>query len=60
MWIKTSDRLPEEFVTVLFYIPDAHYALQGYRVGNKWVAYQWCEKYTGVTHWMPGPELPTE
>lgn len=60
-WIKTSDKMPPEFVSILCLIPDQGdyiaVAVWEQKVG-------WYEDYNGfiiddpVTHWMPLPEPP--
>jgi hypothetical protein len=57
-WIKCSDRLPPEDLSVLIYC--SPYILMDKRTnpkdGNIWA----CTNKEDVTHWMPLPEAPHE
>lgn len=64
-WIPVGERLPEEYISVLAYIPGCHpleapAVKEAHRVGNRWDAR--CAFYTldEVTHWKPMPEPPKE
>lgn len=66
-WINVNDRLPEEYVNVLLYVPNdtptvgylgkdrEFYAMYNNLYDyEEYVKIKWVE----VTHWMPLPELP--
>lgn len=64
-WIPCSERLPEEIVQCLVFIPSFIYescnyqggAEFGFYVGNEWRVPS-CFPVGKVTHWMPLPEPP--
>lgn len=63
-WISVKERLPEQFVSVLVYMPDEFpwpTVHQGHlRPDGKWnAAHNLCTP-DEVTHWMPLPEPPKE
>lgn len=62
-WIPATERLPEEFVSVLVHIPGESplpTVKETYLAGRQW--YTRFDIYTSeeVTHWMPLPEPPKE
>ena len=62
-WIPVSERLPICGDTVICF-GDNGIEIADFVVGDKWSALPWFftdgEQETGVTHWMPLPELPKE
>ena len=62
-WISVTERLPEEFVSVLICIPsDAPLPTvkEAYWANGSWGAKMWIYSANEVTHWMPLPEPPKE
>ena len=62
-WIPVSERLPDEFVSVLVCIPsDAPLPTvrEAYWANGSWGAKMWIYSADEVTHWMPLPEPPKE
>ena len=60
-WIPVTERLPEEFVSVLVYIPsDSPFQTvrEAYFVNGSWGAKMWIYGADEITHWMPLPEPP--
>lgn len=62
-WIPVTERLPEEFVSVLVHIPS--YApmptvREAYHVDDCWVTKIVIFHDDDITHWMPLPEPPKE
>lgn len=61
-WIPVSERLPENFVSVLGYMTDAGEfppVRECYTVGNAFYFPALCDRHP-VSHWMPLPEPPKE
>lgn len=60
-WISVNDRLPEDISTCLA-LNYNHHVLGFYWKGKGWFETSIADKnkLTGVTHWMPLPELPKE
>lgn len=59
-WIPVTERLPENFISVLGYMPDAvpfPPVRECYTVGNEFYFPALHEVHV-VTHWMPLPERP--
>lgn len=63
-WIRTKNRLPEVFVSVLVYMPMDNILPQVYegylRPDGKWYAASFERESDEITHWMPMPEPPEE
>ena len=64
-WISVKDKLPEQYITVLFACKrlDCNEpfvdVLQGYlSERNTWVSYLWNEIHDEVTHWTPNRKPP--
>jgi hypothetical protein len=65
-WISAKDRLPQEFVNVLCFIPDQYIFMGSLRPHEDVGESKWEEQHYGypshaldaVTHWMPLPEPP--
>lgn len=59
-WIPVSERLPENFQTVLVYIgrcPDSWWAY----IATQYIEGRFhCNQHDLVTHWMPLPEPPKD
>ena len=63
-WISVDERLPEQFVSVLVYMPDEYpcpTVHEGYlRPDGKWDAAHYTRTPDEVTHWANMPEPPKE
>ena len=63
-WISVDERLPEQFVSVLVYMPDEYpcpTVHEGYlRPDGKWDAEHYTRTPDEVTHWANMPEPPKE
>ena len=63
-WISVKERLPQEFVSVLVYMPEERplpTVHEGYVTNQgKWYAHFFEREPFEVTHWMPLPEPPNE
>ena len=62
-WIPTHKQLPEEYVSVLVYIPSESplpQVKEAYLANRCWVTKMWFYREHGITHWMPMPEGPKE
>lgn len=62
-WIPVTERLPEEFVSVLVYIPSytpMPTVREAYHVDDCWATKIVIFHDDDVTHWMPLPEPPKE
>ena len=64
-WIPVSERLPEDYVSVLVFSGMEPFVAWHGSETPRWVTgpgkYVFCnEKYKHVTHWMPLPEPPEE
>ena len=64
-WISVEDMMPEEFVSVLVYMPGENplpTVHEGYFVkdANKWYSNFFDRSLDEVTYWMPMPEPPEE
>lgn len=61
-WISVEERLPEQFVVVLVYMPDEYHwptVHEGYlRPDGKWDAAHYTRTPDEVTHWANMPEPP--
>ena len=61
-WIPVTERLPQNFISVLGYMTDAGEfppVRECYTVGNAFFFPALCDKHP-VSHWMPLPEPPKE
>ena len=63
MWIKTSERLPEDLDNVDLLINAQRRLTDCTYINNSFYTHQckdnyWTEIKNNVTHWMPVPELP--
>lgn len=61
-WIRTSERLPDPYVSVIFVHADFPQVKLGW-AGEKGEWYEGAMRFEGhdarkVTHWMPLPKLP--
>lgn len=63
-WISVKDRLPEQFVSVIVYMPNEKpfpTVHEGYLADNgKWYSAHCMRGIKEITHWMPLPEPPKE
>ena len=62
-WISVTERLPQNFVSVLAYIPCEHplpTVKEAYLADGSWVTRTSLFFTKEVTHWMPLPNPPTE
>ena len=62
-WIPVSERLPENFISVLVHIPDMNpcpAVMEAYRFDDGWVTKMAAFDINCATHWMPMPEPPKE
>jgi hypothetical protein len=62
-WIPVSERLPEEFISVLVHIPEMNPCppvMEAYRIGDGWVTKMAAFDINCATHWMPLPEPSAE
>lgn len=62
-WISVSERLPEEFVSVLVCIPSENplpTVKEAYLANGAWATKMAIFFMEEVTHWMPMPEPPKE
>ena len=62
-WIPVTERLPQEFVSVLVCIPCEHpfpTVKEAYLTNDYWVTKTSIFSDKDVTHWMPLPEPPKE
>ena len=62
-WISVSERLPENFISVLVHIPDmnpCHAVMEAYRFDDGLVTKMAAFDINCATHWMPIPEPPKE
>ena len=60
-WIPTSLGMPEEFVSVLVYIPSEApmpVVKEAYFANGSWSTKMWIHPASEVTYWMPMPEPP--
>lgn len=62
-WIPVTERLPEDKMVVLAYVPDDEYALVQFdKKYSEWIVCFTSENISYrseyVTHWMPLPEPP--
>ena len=60
-WIPVSERLPQEFISVLVHIPEMNpcpTVMEAYRFGDGWVTKMAVFDINCATHWMPLPEPP--
>lgn len=61
-WISVNTMLPEPFISVLLYMPDAApfpTVHEGYYANSSFYTSVFCEG-SKVTHWMPMPEVPKD
>jgi hypothetical protein len=60
-WIKTDEKKPNKFNTVLLFCKDDRLMTEGFlNDEDKWVSGYANAEINGVTHWMPMPYPPTE
>lgn len=62
-WIPVTESLPQEFVSVLVYIPSESplpMVKEAYLANGLWSTKTWIHSAKDVTHWMPLPEPPKE
>ena len=63
-WISVEDRLPEEFLPVIVYMPDEYHCQkvrEGYlKLDRYWEAAYYSRKPGEVTYWANLPEPPKE
>ena len=62
-WIPVSERLPENFISVLVHIPDMNpcpAVMEAYRFDDGWVTKMAAFDINCATHWMEMPEPPEE
>lgn len=62
-WIPVTERLPEQYVSVLVYIPsDAQLPTvkEAYLVDGYWMTRMYAYREKEITHWMPMPDGPKE
>lgn len=63
-WIRVSDRLPEEDETVIVHDKDHGVDVAYYEGGGIFfqlkVEGDYCDNFSGVTHWQPLPDPPKE
>jgi hypothetical protein len=60
-WIPVTERLPDEYVSVLVCIPTEHplpTVKEAYLANGGWSTKMWIFDKREVTHWMPMPEPP--
>ena len=59
-WVSVEERLPEDMLFVLVWMPQSECSHTAFRVGNEWFG-TWGDKRiqrTRITHWMPLPAAP--
>lgn len=62
-WIPVTERLPEEFISVIVSIPSEHplpTVKEAYMANGCWVTKMAIFSSNDITHWMPLPEPPKE
>lgn len=62
-WIPVTERLPEEFISVIVSIPSEHplpTVKEAYMANGCWVTKMAIFPSNDITHWMPMPEPPNE
>ena len=62
-WIPITERLPDEYVSVLVCIPSEQplpIVKEAYLANGVWSTKMWIYHKSDVTHWMPMPEPPKE
>lgn len=62
-WIPVTERLPEDFVSVIIYVPSESplpMVKEAYRANEFWATKMQIFSDEEVTHWMPLPEPPKE
>ena len=62
-WIPVSERLPQEFVSVLVFVPSESplpMVKEAYLANGAWATKMAIFFKEEVTHWMPMPEPPKE
>ena len=60
-WTKTSDRTPQEFISVIVYVPGDNplpTVMEAYLAKDCWVTKTAILRKSEVTHWAPMPEPP--
>lgn len=60
-WIPVTERLPENFISVLVHIPEMNpcpAVMEAYRFDDGWVTKMAAFDINCATHWMPLPEAP--
>lgn len=60
-WIPVTERLPEEFISVVVSIPSEHslpIVKEAYLANGCWVTKMAIFSSNDITHWMPLPEPP--
>ena len=62
-WIPVTERLPEEFISVVVSIPSEHslpIVKEAYLANGCWVTKMAIFSSNDITHWMPLPEPPKD
>jgi len=54
-WIKVSERLPTDDMTVVWYLPEDNWYAETFRIMSPMAM---CDSARKPTHWMPLPAAP--